>query len=175
MHRRVCGIIVASLLFLLIFSSVGCGEGFDRDFLEEKRPSLKSPEQVRMLETCEEGGDEEPSEPVYSYDYHFKIPILIAVGCQGWISLDVSVDIYDEPQDGNSEGRDSGWYISWDEPLYYKGSTKAVWWTFNGHGFYIRINGPDAFLNTHAYIMIKGRHVSINIEFHFTTGVLPTG
>ena len=116
----------------------------------------------------------ESSEPFYEYENHFEKPLRFIINHEGSLSLDVFIEVYDEPQENeNSEGVDLGYNIEWDEPLYYKGSTKEIWLTYDGYGIYITINGPDAGLNTHAYIEIRARHVNADIEIHISTGIIP--
>jgi hypothetical protein len=81
--------------------------------------------------------------------------------------------VYKGPLEGNSEGLDYGYEREWDEPLYYKGSTKTIWLTYNGYGIHIVVDGPDMGLNTDIYIEIYLRHVDGSIEIHIWTGIVP--
>jgi hypothetical protein len=117
---------------------------------------------------------DEPSEPIYEDEYHLKDPLQFIIEHRGSFSLDVSLKVYDEPQENEgSEGPDAGYDVEWDEPLYYKGSTKTVWLTYNGFGFTIIVDGPDAGLNTDIYILINLRHIVITMEIHISTSIIP--
>jgi hypothetical protein len=125
---------------------------------------------ITPLGIAEDG--EEPQEPIYESEHHFFRPINIG-GHGGEISADANIDVYEEPQEGNDEGLDHGFEREWDEPLYYKGSTKTMWLAYNGYGIHIVIIGPDMGLNTHIYIEIYLRHVGAEIEVHINTGIIP--
>jgi hypothetical protein len=117
---------------------------------------------------------DEPSEPIYENDYHYERPLRHIVNEDGYLSVDAFIEIYDEPQEGDdSEGFDAGHSITWDEPFYYKGSTKKFWFTYDGFGINIKIIGPDAAMNTHVYIEISSRYFTIYIEGHVSTGLIP--
>lgn len=118
-------------------------------------------------------GTNESSEPIYKEEYNVEKPLRLFSDQDGSISLGLSVEVYEEPQDNNSDGVDYGFEIDWDEPLYYKGSTKEIWLLYNGFGIQITIIGPDAGLNTHVYIVLHFRHINVNIEVHVSTGVIP--
>lgn len=114
------------------------------------------------------------SEPISEYEYHVEEPLQFIVDHQGYISMDVFIEIYEEPQENeNSDGFDAGYTIDWDEPLYYKGSTKEIWLTYNGYGIQITIDGPDVGLNTDVYVEIYLRHVNTYVEIHISTGIVP--
>jgi hypothetical protein len=115
----------------------------------------------------------EPSEPIYEYDYHYERPLLHIANQDGSLTVDAFIEVYDEPQEGNGEGFDAGYSITWDEPLYYKGSTKEIWVTYDGYGFRMKIIGPDAGMNTHVYIEISSRYFTLYIEGHVSTGIIP--
>ena len=116
----------------------------------------------------------ESPEPIYEYENHYERPLRFIINDDGSLSLDVFIEVYDEPQENeNSEGLDIGYDIEWDEPLYYKGSTKEIWLTYDGYGIHIIINGPDAGLNTHTYIEIQARYVNADVEIHISTGIIP--
>lgn len=118
--------------------------------------------------------NEEPSEPIYEDEYHIKNPLQFIVEHRGSFSLDFSIKVYDEPQENDgSEGPDAGYDVEWDEPLYYKGSTKTFWLTYNGFGLTVIVDGPDLGLNTDIYILINLRHIVITIEIHISTGIVP--
>lgn len=118
--------------------------------------------------------NDESSEPIYEYEYYVKDPLQFIIDHQSSFSLDVSIKVYDEPQENdNSDGLDAGHDVDWDEPLYYKGSTKTIWLTFNGFGLIIVVDGPDLGLNTDIYILINLRHIVISIEIHISTGIIP--
>jgi hypothetical protein len=117
---------------------------------------------------------DESSEPIAEYDYHLKDPLDFIIEHQGSFSIDISIKAYDEPQgNDNSDGLDAGHDRDWDEPLYYKGSTKTMWLTYNGYGIIIVVDGPDFGLNADIYIIINLRHIVINIEIHISTGIIP--
>jgi hypothetical protein len=115
----------------------------------------------------------EPSEPIYEYEYHIEKPLQIIINHQGSFSIDFYLEVYEEPQEGESEGLDYGYEIKWDEPLYYKGSTKEIWLTYDGYGIYIIIQGPDMGFNSDTYIEIRLRHVNVFLEIHISTGIIP--
>jgi hypothetical protein len=113
------------------------------------------------------------SEPIYENDYHYERPLRHIVNQDGSLTVDAFIEIYDEPQEGSGEGFDAGYSITWDEPLYYKGGTKEIWITYNGFGIKVKIIGPDAGMNTHAYIEISSRYFTLYIEGHVSTGIIP--
>jgi hypothetical protein len=117
--------------------------------------------------------EEEPTEPIYEYEKHIYRPFSFYFIQEGEFICDIYIDIYEEPLEGNSEGLDYGYEKEWDEPLYYKGSTKTIWLTYNGYGIHIVIDGPDMGLNTIIYIEIYLRHVDGIIEIHILTGIIP--
>jgi len=116
---------------------------------------------------------EEPSEPIREYEHHIFNPLQIFIDHQGYFSLDVYFKVYGEPQEGNDDGFNAGAGIDWDEPLYYKGSTKGIWLLFNGFGIIIIMDGPDLGLNTDIYIIFKTRHISFVLEIHTNSGIVP--
>lgn len=115
----------------------------------------------------------EPSEPIYEYEYHVEKPLQIIINHQGSFSLDFYLEVYEEPQEGESEDLEYGYEIEWDEPLYYKGSTKEIWLTYDGYGIYIIIHGPDMGFNSNTYIEIRLRHVNVYLEINISTGIIP--
>ena len=118
--------------------------------------------------------EDDSSEPIYENDYHYERTIPIINDLEGSFSLDASIEIYEEPQDNdNSEGLDYGLEVDWDEPLYYKGSTKTLWLTYNGYGVNIEKDGPDAGLNGDTTLEINGRYVNAEVETEFSTGLIP--
>jgi hypothetical protein len=119
---------------------------------------------------AEEG---EPTEPIYEYEKHIHEPFTFYEIQDGDFICDIYIDVYEEPLEGNSDGLDYGYEKEWDEPLYYKGSTKGIWLTYNGYGIYIVVDGPDMGLNTDIYIEIYLRHVDGSIEIHILTGIIP--
>jgi hypothetical protein len=117
--------------------------------------------------------EEEPQEPVYRYEKHIHEPFTFYEIEGGDVRCDITIDVYKESLEGNSDGLNYGYEKDWDEPLYYKGSTKGIWLTYNGYGIYIVIKGPDMGLNTHIYVEVYLRHLDGSIEIHILTGIIP--
>ncbi len=118
-------------------------------------------------------GPDESNEPIYEDEHNFEKPLRLPNFQDGSISLGFAVEVYGEPQENDSDGLDYGFEIDWDEPLYYKGSTKDIWLLYNGFGIQITIIGPDAGMNTHVYIVLHFRYINVNIEVHVSSGVVP--
>ncbi len=113
------------------------------------------------------------SETIYENDYHYERPLEHIANQDGLLTLDAYIEVYDEPQEVSGEGFDIGYKITWDEPLYYKGSTKEIWVTYDGYGIKMKIIGPDAGMNTHVYIEISSRYFTLYFEVHVSTGIIP--
>jgi hypothetical protein len=117
--------------------------------------------------------EKELTEPKYEFERHIYEPFSFYFIQDGEFICDIYIDIYEEPLEGNSEGLEYGYENEWDEPLYYKGSIKTIWLTYNGYGICIVIDGPDMGLNTHIYVEIYLRHVDGSIDIHILTGIIP--
>jgi hypothetical protein len=150
-----------------------CYHDSSEPFEEENKNNKNEVDEEEDNEGVEDD-DSDGKNPIYENSHQFQRNIGNSQQPLGVFQVKTSIEIFEESQENNNTDGlvvDAG--IDWNEPLYYTGSLKYASITFNGYGVSVYKQGPDAGMNQHSSIKIKGRHMNAELKKGFDTGVYP--